>query len=139
MIPVKQDKTCKTGQRHLRFTYFLNESFCDEECDTKGRDDVGYLQSRYSFSPPRSVGHGIDRCLGYDPIWFGVISVIMMEMGLITPPVGMNIFIMAGMARDIPITTMFRGISSFLFALVVCVVLLLAVPQIALFLPDVLR
>lgn len=77
--------------------------------------------------------------LGFDPIWFGVISVIMMEMGLITPPVGMNIFIMAGMARDIPITTMFKGITPFIIALAACVSLLLAFPQIALFLPNVLR
>jgi len=77
--------------------------------------------------------------LGFDPIWFGVISVIMMEMGMITPPVGMNIFIMAGMARDIPITTMFKGIMPFIFAMVTCVILLMAFPQIALFLPEFLK
>ena len=74
--------------------------------------------------------------LGYDPIWFGVITVIMLEMGLITPPVGMNVFVIAGMARDVPMYTIFRGIWPFVFAMVVCVVLLIVFPQIALFLPK---
>jgi TRAP-type C4-dicarboxylate transport system permease large subunit len=46
--------------------------------------------------------------LGFDPIWFGVIAVILMEMGLITPPVGMNAFALAGVC-DIPLNTIFRG------------------------------
>ena len=74
--------------------------------------------------------------LGYDPIWFGVITVIMLEMGLITPPVGMNVFVIAGMARDVPMYTIFRGIWPFVFAMVLCVVLLIVFPQIALFLPK---
>jgi len=74
--------------------------------------------------------------LGYDPIWFGVITVIMLEMGLITPPVGMNVFVIAGMARDVSMYTIFRGIWPFVFAMVLCVVLLIVFPQIALFLPK---
>jgi TRAP-type C4-dicarboxylate transport system permease large subunit len=74
--------------------------------------------------------------LGYDPIWFGVITVIMLEMGLITPPVGMNVFVIAGMARDVPMYTIFKGIWPFVFAMVVCIVLLVIFPQIALFLPK---
>jgi TRAP-type C4-dicarboxylate transport system permease large subunit len=74
--------------------------------------------------------------LGYDPIWFGVITVIMLEMGLITPPVGMNVFVIAGMARDVPMYTIFKGIWPFVFAMVICIVLLIIFPQIALFLPK---
>jgi C4-dicarboxylate transporter, DctM subunit len=77
--------------------------------------------------------------LGFDPIWFGTLTVIMMEMGLITPPVGMNIFIMAGMAKDVPMSTMFKGVTPFVFAMAVCVVILLIFPEIALFLPRVLK
>jgi tripartite ATP-independent transporter DctM subunit len=77
--------------------------------------------------------------LGFDPIWFGVVSVIMMEMGLITPPVGLNIFIMAGMAKDIPISTMYKGITPFVIAIAICVALLVIFPNIALFIPYYLK
>jgi C4-dicarboxylate transporter, DctM subunit len=74
--------------------------------------------------------------LGFNPIWFGVITVIILEMGLITPPVGMNVFIIAGMARDVPMYTIFKGVWPFVLAMAVCIVLLTAFPQIALFLPN---
>ncbi len=74
--------------------------------------------------------------LGYDPIWFGVMTVIMMELGMITPPVAMNVFIMHGIARDIPMFTIYKGIVPYMIAMVVCVALLIAFPQIALFLPE---
>jgi tripartite ATP-independent transporter DctM subunit len=74
--------------------------------------------------------------LGYDPIWFGVILVIMTEMALITPPIGMNVFIISGMTEGIPMYTIFRGIVPFLFAMMVGVAILIAFPQIALFLPK---
>lgn len=71
--------------------------------------------------------------LGFDPIWFGVIVVLVIEMGLITPPVGMNVFILGGMT-DIPLQTIFRGIIPFLTAMVICIILLTIFPDIALFL-----
>jgi C4-dicarboxylate transporter DctM subunit len=77
--------------------------------------------------------------LGFDPIWFGVITVIMLEMGLITPPIGMNVFVIAGMAQDIPMYTIFRGIWPFVIAMTVCIALLIAFPQIALFLPYAMK
>ncbi|MBW1800263.1 MAG: TRAP transporter large permease [Deltaproteobacteria bacterium] len=76
--------------------------------------------------------------LGYDPIWFGVIMVIVMEMALITPPVGMNVFAIAGVARDIPLYTVFKGIVPFLLAMVICVAILIIIPQIATFLPGLM-
>jgi C4-dicarboxylate transporter DctM subunit len=74
--------------------------------------------------------------LDFSPIWFGVIIVLVGEMGVITPPVGINVYIIKGVAVDVPLETIFRGIFPFLAALVVCTILLIAFPQIALFLPS---
>ncbi len=74
--------------------------------------------------------------LGYDPIWFGVIIVLVVAMGVITPPVGMNVFIVKGVAGDIPTETIFKGVWPFVFALIACIALLIAVPQIVTFLPN---
>jgi len=73
--------------------------------------------------------------MGFDPIWFGVIMVRIMEIGLITPPIGMNVFVMSSVT-DIPLGTIFRGIIPFVFADFLHVALLVAVPQISLFLPN---
>lgn len=75
--------------------------------------------------------------VGFDPIWFGVIMVVVCEMGLVTPPVGMNIFIIAGVS-DMPASTIFRGSFPFVLAMLVCVVILTIFPQIALFLPNMM-
>jgi tripartite ATP-independent transporter DctM subunit len=74
--------------------------------------------------------------LGFDPIWFGVIMVIVLEMGLISPPVGVNVFVVKGIAEDVPMSQIFIGILPFWFAMLVCLVLLVLFPQIALFLPN---
>jgi TRAP-type C4-dicarboxylate transport system permease large subunit len=74
--------------------------------------------------------------LGFDPIWFGIMIVLFGEMAVITPPVGINVYIIKGVAGDVPLETIFKGIFPFLAALFVCVVILLAFPQIALFLPS---
>jgi len=76
--------------------------------------------------------------LGFDPIWFGIIITRVAEIGVITPPVGMNVYVMKGAAQDVPLGTIFRGIIPFLMADVVSVFLLLFVPQIALFLPSII-
>jgi len=74
--------------------------------------------------------------LGFDPIWFGILFIINIEMALITPPIGINVFIISGMAKDIPMYTIFRGVLPFLVAMAVCTALVIAFPQIALFLPG---
>lgn len=74
--------------------------------------------------------------LGYDPIWFGVIMVMVVAMGVITPPVGMNVYIIKGIAADVPLETIFRGIWPFLAALILCIVILLAFPSLTLLLPN---
>jgi tripartite ATP-independent transporter DctM subunit len=73
---------------------------------------------------------------GFDPIWFGVVAVIVVEMGMITPPVGLNVFVVKGIAPDVPMATIFAGVLPFLFAMFVCLLLIVIFPQIALFLPD---
>lgn len=73
--------------------------------------------------------------LGYDSVWFGILVVIVIEIGLITPPVGMNVFVIATMAPDIKLTTIFRGIWPFVGAQLVTLALIVAFPIIALWLP----
>jgi len=79
------------------------------------------------------------QALGFDPIWFGIIVVRVVEIGQITPPVGINVFVLKGVAKDVPIETMFRGIVPFLIADICHVAMLVAVPQIATFLPSLMR
>ena len=74
--------------------------------------------------------------LGFDPIWFGVIIVLIGEMGVITPPVGVNVFVIKGIAPEVPIESIFKGIFPFLAALIVATAVLLFFPQIATFLPS---
>lgn len=77
--------------------------------------------------------------LGFDPIWFGVVAVVVIEMGLITPPVGINVFVVKGVAQGVPMATIFRGVLPFWFAMAVCLALLVAFPQIALYLPGQMK
>ena len=76
--------------------------------------------------------------LGFDPIWFGVIAVLMMEAGLITPPMGLNIFTVAGVAKDTPVEEIFRGVAPFLISIFVIVVIITIFPRVALFLPGMM-
>lgn len=72
---------------------------------------------------------------GIDPIWFGTYAVIMCEIGLLTPPVGLNVFVMHDMAPDIPLKTIFRGVMPFAALNLVCVLLLEFFPKLATWLP----
>jgi len=76
--------------------------------------------------------------LGYDPIWFGVIMVLVTQIGVITPPVGINVYVVSGVARDVPLDLIFKGALPFLAALIVATLLLIPFPQIALFLPGLM-
>jgi len=77
--------------------------------------------------------------LGFDPIWFGILVVRATEIGLLTPPVGLNVFVIKGVAPDVPIGTIFRGILPFLIADICHVAVLIAFPQLTLFLPGMMR
>lgn len=77
--------------------------------------------------------------LGYNLTWFGVIVVVISEIGMITPPVGINVYIMKGIAKDVPLSTVFRGIFPFLIADFARLITLIAFPWLTLFLPQLLR
>ncbi len=74
--------------------------------------------------------------LGFDPIWFGVIVVLVSEMGVITPPVGVNVYVIKGIAPDIPLETIFKGIFPFLIAIIINTLILMIFPRLALILPG---
>ena len=77
--------------------------------------------------------------LGYDPIWFGIIVVKMAEICLITPPIGLNCFVVNGVRPDIPLGTVFRGIAPFFIADVITVAVFIAFPEIILWLPQTMK
>ena len=81
----------------------------------------------------------VAEALGYDPIWFGVVIVLIAEMGVITPPVGINVYVVYGVAKDVPLEVIFRGVLPMLLALLICNLIILLFPQIALFLPGLMR
>lgn len=76
--------------------------------------------------------------MGYDSMWFGVIIVLVTQIGVITPPVGVNVYVVSGVARDVPLEIIFKGVVPLLIALIIGVLLLLPFPQIALFLPGLM-
>jgi len=76
--------------------------------------------------------------LGYDPIWFGVIIVMVGGMGVITPPVGINVYVVAGIARDVPLHIIFKGSAYLMCAMIILTALLIIFPQITLWLPGLM-
>ena len=74
--------------------------------------------------------------MGFDPVWFGVIIVLVTQMGVITPPVGLNVYVVQSVATDVPLETIFKGAMPLLLAIVLITVILIFVPQLALFLPS---
>lgn len=76
--------------------------------------------------------------LGFDPVWFGIILVMLCELGLITPPIGINLFVMRSVAPDVPISKIIRGVLPFISVDILRIALVAVFPAIALFLPDLL-
>ena len=76
--------------------------------------------------------------LGYDPIWFGIIVVKMAELCLITPPIGLNCFVVAGVRKDIPVTDVFKGVTLFFIADILTILGLVMFPQVITWLPDLM-
>ena len=77
--------------------------------------------------------------LGYDPMWFGVIIVLVTQIGVITPPVGINVYVVSGVARDVPLHVIFKGVIPLLIALIIGTLLMLPFPEVALFLPGLMK
>jgi tripartite ATP-independent transporter DctM subunit len=93
-------------------------------------DTVASMVITLPFVFPLVVG------LGYDPIWWGVINIVVIEIGMITPPIGINVFVLHGMAKDIPLNTIFAGIVPFLIADVARLIVLTMLPVVTLWLPG---
>ena len=77
--------------------------------------------------------------LGYDPVWFGILVVVVVQIGMISPPVGMNIFVVKNLLRHVTLGTIFRGITPFTVALVVLLALVVAFPGAVMWLPNLMR
>jgi len=77
--------------------------------------------------------------MGYDPIWFGVIIVLVTQMGVITPPVGVNVYVVGGIVRDVPLEKIFKGALPFLIALVLLSLAIIPFPQLCLWLPSLMK
>jgi tripartite ATP-independent transporter DctM subunit len=77
--------------------------------------------------------------LGFDPVWFGIIIVLVVMIGLISPPVGMNMFVVRNMLPELSTMTVFKGVLPFVYTLIAVLALLVAFPDIALFLPQALK
>jgi tripartite ATP-independent transporter DctM subunit len=77
--------------------------------------------------------------LGLNPVWFGIIIIIVVEIGLITPPIGLNVFVVKSIVNDVPLGKIFRGIVPFFFASIVGLLLIIFYPPIALVLPSMMR
>jgi TRAP-type C4-dicarboxylate transport system permease large subunit len=74
--------------------------------------------------------------LGFDPIWFGVIIVMTVELGLIHPPVGMNVFVIKSVVGEVKFATIFRGVAPFIVTDLLRLVILIALPLLATWLPN---
>jgi C4-dicarboxylate transporter DctM subunit len=77
--------------------------------------------------------------LGYDPIWFGVTITVITTLGAVTPPVGATTYVVAGMAKDIPLEDVFKGVTFFLPAYIICVLILMVLPEIITYLPNLMH
>lgn len=95
-------------------------------------DALGFLVVTIPIFFPLAVA------LGFDPVWFTIVITLVTTMGAVTPPVGVNVYIVSSMSPDIPIGTIFRGVSVFLIAYVICIILLFIFPDMALYLPRTL-
>jgi C4-dicarboxylate transporter DctM subunit len=74
---------------------------------------------------------------GYSPVWWGIINVIVIEIGMICPPIGLNVFVVHALARDVPLKTIYSGIMPFLYADLARLALLVSAPGLVMWLPNV--
>ena len=74
--------------------------------------------------------------LGFDLIWFGILVVVVTEISLITPPIGLNVFVLKGVVKDVSVSTIFKGVTPFWVADIIRLIIITLIPGIALFLPS---
>jgi TRAP-type C4-dicarboxylate transport system permease large subunit len=95
-------------------------------------EEVSVMLITLPFVMPLIIG------FGYSPVWWGIINVIVIEIGMIAPPIGLNVFVVQSLARDIPMKTVYQGIMPFFYALLATLALLLAFPPLTMWLPQTL-
>ena len=95
-------------------------------------DEVAAMVITLPFVFPLVIG------LGYDPIWWGIVNMMVIAIGMIAPPIGLNVFVLHGVRPDIPLGTIYRGITPFFFADLFILVLIVFFPAIALWLPSIM-
>ena len=95
-------------------------------------DTIAAMVLTLPFVYPLVIG------MGYDPIWWGVINIVVIELGMITPPIGINVYVLHGMAKDLPLRTIFSGVVPFVFADLARLVVLILFPVLSLWLPRAL-
>ena len=95
-------------------------------------DTIAAMVLTLPFVYPLVIG------MGYDPIWWGVINIVVIELGMITPPIGINVYVLHGMAKDLPLRTIFRGVIPFVFADLARLIVLILFPVLSLWLPGIL-
>lgn len=95
-------------------------------------EEVSVMLLTLPFVLPLVVG------FGYSPVWWGIINVIVIEIGMIAPPIGLNVFVVQSLARDVPMRTIYKGIMPFFYALLATLALLLAFPPLTMWLPNAL-
>jgi tripartite ATP-independent transporter DctM subunit len=98
-----------------------------------------FLDGLSIFVLTLSILYPIITSLGFDGVWFGVIMVMAVNIGLLTPPLGVSVFVIKGVAKDVPLQTIFRGVVPMVLAMIVCTALLIIFPQIVTFLPELMR
>ena len=96
-------------------------------------DEVAAMVVTMPFVLPLVLGWGLD------PVWWGVINVVIIELGMLVPPLGMNVFVVKGVAPQIPLGAIYRGVAPFVASNFVRLGLLLAFPALSLWLPQALR
>jgi len=84
------------------------------------------------------IFYPVVQSLGFDLVWFGIVVVVVTEISLITPPVGLNVFVLSGVLKDVKTGTIFKGVTPFWFADIVRLLLITLIPAISLYLPELL-
>jgi TRAP-type C4-dicarboxylate transport system permease large subunit len=96
-------------------------------------DSLGFLVLTVPIFFPLGIA------LGFDPLWYSILLTMVTTLGAITPPVGVNIYVVKALAPDIEIGTIFKSVSFFLLASIVCIAVLILFPQIVLFVPGMVH
>lgn len=77
--------------------------------------------------------------LGFDGLWFGIIMVMVLNIGVLTPPLGLSVYIISGIVKDVPIEKIFKGVTPAIITMIIFTIILVIFPEIATFLPSFIK